>query len=84
VPESEKETISLFDYVKNPRSFSGDIDVVYTVPCTCAGVYRFSTGQGAVTQAGLGDLLHDWGTVVPKRTGAIEHDLSLLDSILNG
>ena len=33
---------------------------------------------------GLFDLLHNRGTVMPKRTDAIDHDLGLLDGIFDG
>lgn len=51
-----KWTISLFDYVENPRSLPGNIDVVYTVPCACAGVYRNKT----CNQHGIGKGSLHW------------------------
>ena len=38
--QKKTQSISLLDYVENPRGFPGDIDVVYTVPCTRADVYK--------------------------------------------
>ena len=79
-----EENISLFDYVENPWGLPGDIDVVYTVPCARAGSISDLHQQLDRRDSLHFDLLHDWRTVVPKRTDAVEHNLGLLDGVLNG
>lgn len=78
--------ILLFDYVENPRSLPGDINIVYTVPCARADVYGSKTcnQHGICTVYCTGSLPDDGSTIVPKRTDAVDHDLGLLDSALDG
>jgi hypothetical protein len=84
IKNADWKNISLLDYVENPWCLPGDIDVVYTVPCACAGSIFDLHQQRDRHDALHFDLPHDWRTVVPKRTNAVEDNLGLLDGTLDG